>query len=266
MEPLLNATGVADGYVEYPPPADLATAVMCAWTRRVSSPVDLALHRVLPDGCTDILFVFGRTDARDRELLSASVVGAMTRPLVVQGPHPWLYVGVRLAPGYAQAAFRVPASELTDQTVNYELLEHDAAAHVDVLAVASGADRVAAAFDIVRNRLARGVAVSRSLRAAVRRIVQADGNLKVAALAGEIGVSRQQLARQFAAHVGLTPKMFARVMRARAALGRAAAARMAHPRNVNWGAIAYDLGYYDQPHFIDDFKEITGQTPGEWLG
>ena len=68
------------------------------------------------------------------------------------------------------------------------------------------------------------------------------------------------------AHVGLTPKMLARVMRARAALGRAAAARMAHPRNVNLGAIAYELGYYDQPHFIDDIKEITGQTPGEWLG
>ena len=112
----------------------------------------------------------------------------MTRPIVVQGPHPWLYAGVRLAPGYAQAAFRVPTSDLTDQSVDYH------------------------------------------------------------------------------AHVGLTPKMLARVMRARAALGRAAAARMAHPRNVNLGAIAYELGYYDQPHFIDDIKEITGQTPGEWLG
>jgi len=266
MEPLVSAPIIPDGYAEHPPPPDLATAVMCAWTRRVSSEVDVALHRVLPDGCTDILFVFGRPGAHDRELVTASVVGAMTRPIVVQGPHPWLYVGVRLAPGYAQAAFGVPASDLTDLSVDYELLERDAAAHVDTIAAASEAECVAAAFEIVRRRLARGVAVSRSLRAAVRRIVQADGNLKVAALANEIGVTRQQLARQFAAHVGLTPKMLARVMRARAALGRAAAARMAHPRNVNWGAIAYELGYYDQPHFIDDIKEITGQTPGEWLG
>jgi AraC-like DNA-binding protein len=265
MEPLVNAT-VPEGYVEHAPPPDLATAVICAWTQRVSSAADVALHRVLPDGCTDILFVFGRPGAHDRELVSASVVGAMTRPIIIEGPHPWLYVGIRLAPGYAQAAFRVPASELTDQTVDYDLLERDAAAHVETLAAASPVECVAAAFDIVRNRLARGVAVSRSLRVAVRRIVEADGNLKVAALAGEIGVTRQQLARQFAAHVGLTPKMFARVVRARAALGRAAAARVAHPRNVNWSAIANDLGYYDQPHFIDDFKEITGQTPGEWLG
>lgn len=265
MEPVVSFGDLPDGYAEHAPPPDLAATVMCAWTRRVSSAVDVAPHRVLPDGCTDVLFVFGRPGAHDRELTSASVVGTMTRPIVLQGPHPWLYVGVRLAPGYAQAAFRVPASELTDQTVGYDLLERDASAHVETLASASELESVTAAFHIVRGRLARGVAVSRSLRAAVRRIVQADGNLKVAALAGEIGVTRQQLARQFAAHVGLTPKMFARVIRARAALGRAAAARMAHPRNVNWGAIAYDLGYYDQPHFIDDFKEITGQTPGEWL-
>ena len=176
MESLVNAAAVPDGYVEHAPPADLATAVMCAWTRRVSSPVDVALHRVLPDGCTDILFTFGKPGAHDRDLVGASVVGAMTRPIVVQGPHPWLYVGVRLAPGFAQAVFRVPASELTDQTVDYHLLDRDAFAHVEILAAATEAECVPAAFDIVRRRLARGVAVSRSVRAAVRRIVQADGS------------------------------------------------------------------------------------------
>lgn len=255
---------IPEGYAEHRPPPDLAATVACAWTRRMSGAVDVAVHRVLPDGCSDILFVFG-PPAHNREIVSASVVGPMTRPIIVQGPHPRLYVGVRLAPGYAQAAFRVPASELTDQRVDYELLDRQAASHVDTVAGASDAECVAAAFEIVRRRLARGSAVSIGLRVAVRRIIQTDGNLKVAALAAEIGITRQQLARQFAAHVGLTPKQFSRVMRARAALARGAAARQAHPRNVDWGAIAYELGYYDQPHFIDDFKELTGQTPGEWL-
>lgn len=264
MEPLVIDTAVPEGYAEHKPPPDLATSVVCAWTRRVSGVVDVAMHRVLPDGCSDILFVFGQAE-RDYETIGASIVGPMTRPIVVDGPHPRLYVGVRLAPGYAQAAFRLPAFELTDQRVDYELVDRQAASHIDALAGAGDAECVARAFEIVRRRLALGSAVSIGLRAAVRRIVQARGNLKVSALAAEIGVTRQQLARQFAAHVGLTPKMFARVMRARAAVARATAARHAHPRNVDWGAIAYDLGYYDQPHFIDDFKELTGQTPGEWL-
>ncbi len=264
MEPLVSIAAIPEGYAEHTPPPDLAASVVCAWTRRMSGAVDVAAHRVLPDGCSDILFVVGQA-APGREIVSASVVGPMTRPIVVEGPHPRLYVGVRLAPGYAQAAFRVPASDLTDQRIDYEIVDREAAAHVDALSLASDAVCVAAAFEIVRRRLARGGAVSIGLRVAVRRITQADGNLKVAALAGEIGVTRQQLARQFAAHVGLTPKMFARVMRARAALARATAARQAHPRNLDWGAIANDLGYYDQPHFIDDFKELTGRTPGEWF-
>lgn len=256
---------VPDGYAEYPPPLDLAACVVCAWTRRASS-ADIGVYRVLPDGCTDILFAFGAGARPGSEGIDASVVGAMTRPIVVPDPHPRLYVGVRLAPGYAQAAFRVPASELTDQRVEYALVERDAMAHVAALEGVSDEACVGVAFEIVRRRLAQGGVVPRSVRAAVRRIVAAGGNLRIASLAGDLGVTRQQLARHFAAHVGLTPKMLARVMRARAALARAHAARAAYPRNVNWSAIAQELGYYDQPHFIDDFKELTGQTPREWLG
>jgi AraC-like DNA-binding protein len=58
--------------------------------------------------------------------------------------------------------------------------------------------------------------------------------------------------------------MLARINRAQAALARADAARAAYPRQIDWSAIAFELGYYDQPHFIDDFKALTGRTPGEW--
>ena len=103
--------------------------------------------------------------------------------------------------------------------------------------------------------------IPRSVRAAVHRIVGARGNLRIATLASDIGITRQQLARHFATHVGVTPKTLARVMRARAVLARADAARAAYPRDVDWSAIAYELGYYDQPHLIDDFKALTGSTP-----
>jgi AraC-like DNA-binding protein len=121
-------------------------------------------------------------------------------------------------------------------------------------------------IDLVRRRLFGACAVPRSVRAAVQRILGARGNLRIGGLALELGISRQQLAKQFAVHVGVTPKMLARVMRTQAALARADAARAAFPREIDWSAIAYDLGYYDQPHFIDDFKALTGSTPGEWVG
>jgi AraC-like DNA-binding protein len=36
-------------------------------------------------------------------------------------------------------------------------------------------------------------------------------------------------------------------------------------RPVDWSAIAHALGYYDQSHFVDDFKALVGLTPSRWL-
>jgi len=266
MEPLVKlAAKLPEGYTEHAPPPDLARHVVCAWTRLVPNAFDGAAHRVLPDGCADVLFAFDRPGERNGGFVGASVVGPMTKAIVVQGPQPRLLIGVRFAPGFAFAALGVPAAELEDQQVAYDLVYHDAAADIDAMAgTASDTDRVAVVFDVVRRRLARGSAVPSYVRAALRRITAADGNIRVADLAREIGVTRQQLARQFSIHVGLTTKMFARVMRAQAAVARADAARAAYPRGVNWSAIAQDLGYYDQPHFIDEFKSLTGLKPGDW--
>jgi AraC-like DNA-binding protein len=263
-------TVVSEGYAEHTPPVDLAGYVLCFWTSLRPSSVDgpASARRVLPDGCVDIVLGFGRDDdPASAELTQAFGVGAMTKALIVGGRGPRLYVGVRFKPGFAYAAFGIPAGELTDERVEFDLLGDGPSELADIELQTTDAGRLSATMDLVRRRLlgSRIVpAVPRSVRAAVHRIVNARGNLRVASVASEIGVTRQQLAKQFATHVGVTPKMLARINRTQAALARADAARAAHPRQIDWSAIAFDLGYYDQPHFIDDFKALTGKTPGEW--
>jgi AraC-like DNA-binding protein len=261
---------VRPGYAEHVPPPDLSGYVNCFWTS-LSAEVAPGEHRVLPDGCVDIVIGFGRVsavgNAATNDVTEAIGVGSMTRPLVIAGDHARLYIGVRFSPGRAFAAFGIPAAELTDANVEYARLARDAQSDLEALSAQStNDDRLDAVVRIVQKRLVGRPAIPASVRAAVRRVTIANGNLRVADLASEIGITRQQLARQFATHVGVTPKTFARVMRARTALARADAARAAYPRAVDWSAIAYDLGYYDQPHFIDDFKALTGVTPSKWVG
>lgn len=253
-------TGIPTGYTEHAPASDLADRVACFWTRRAShAPSQIDAHRVLPDGCVDFIATFGAQP-------EAIAVGAMTKPLLVHGPHPRLWIGVRFRPGQAFAAFGIPAAAATDALLGLNEVEPEARALQDRLfALESDAAKLAGFVAYVRRRLARAPDVPRSVRAAVHRIERTAGNLRVADLSADTGVTRQQLARQFAMHVGVPPKVFARIMRARAVLARADAARAAYPRPLNWSAIAQDLGYYDQPHLIDDFKALTGVTPGEWL-
>jgi AraC-like DNA-binding protein len=76
-----------------------------------------------------------------------------------------------------------------------------------------------------------------------------------------IGLStRRYLARAFARHVGVPPKMFARVARVRKVLAKARVAS-----KIDWTALALDAGYYDQAHLAGEVREITGRTPTEWL-
>jgi AraC-like DNA-binding protein len=80
----------------------------------------------------------------------------------------------------------------------------------------------------------------------------------VAQLAERAGLGVRTLERLFRRRVGLTPKYVIRLARLHEAAERAARAP------IDWSRLAADLGYFDQAHFIRDFKAQIGRTPGEY--
>ena len=119
-------------------------------------------------------------------------------------------------------------------------------------------------FDILdaelTRRLARAVPPSPAVAWAWRRVVATEGRVEVSALAAELGWSRKHLSASFREHVGLPPKVMARVLRFQRAV------RLLERRNGDrLGEIALDCGYYDQAHFNRDFRAFAGSTPTEYL-
>ena len=258
-------------YTEYAPSDALRPFVDCFWTREatpaeVVAPQRTAVHRVMPDGCIDVILVFsGRADGQE----SAMVVGTMTRALVLEAATtPEWFVGVRFRPAKASAFLSLPASEITDLRVSLDDVWHDAAAVRDAVAADSGAAARVRAFDgVLAARLSPSAARDaqrnqRDVDEAVRLIVEAGGGLGITRLAPSLGMSRQHLARRFAKLVGVSPKVFARVVR----LGRVIERVRAVPADerINWSVMALELGYYDQAHLADEFREMTGVTPTVW--
>ncbi|MEQ8274051.1 MAG: helix-turn-helix domain-containing protein [Deltaproteobacteria bacterium] len=114
------------------------------------------------------------------------------------------------------------------------------------------------------DRVERWLAGRLSVRAADPRVVCAlaciedtGGNVDVAALCGQLGVSRAHLARLFREHVGVTPKLYARLVRFDRLTTRLAGGTEA------LAPLAADLGYYDQAHLARDVRAFAQMTPTE---
>ena len=75
-----------------------------------------------------------------------------------------------------------------------------------------------------------------------------------------IGLSAKRFIERFKIEVGLTPKRYCRVRRFQRALALAN-----RGRRVDWTGVALDCGYFDQAHFIHDFRSFAGLTPTEYL-
>jgi AraC-like DNA-binding protein len=73
-------------------------------------------------------------------------------------------------------------------------------------------------------------------------------------------MSQRRFIQIFAAEVGLTPGHFGRVLRFRRALRALPTAG-----TPDWASIAADHGYFDQSHFIHDFRAFSGLTPTDYV-
>jgi len=95
---------------------------------------------------------------------------------------------------------------------------------------------------------------------ALQRFERAPHRISVATVAKEAEVSQKKFIRLFAEQVGLTPKLYLRVARFQRVLER-----ITFAEHIDWWDVVARHGYYDQPHFIRDFRDFTGFTPTEWL-
>ena len=91
---------------------------------------------------------------------------------------------------------------------------------------------------------------------AIRELIQHDGNILIEKIASLACLSLRQFERKCAERIGMPPKTFARIAR----FSKAYRLREARP-DLTWTAIAHEAGYFDQMHFIRDFKEFAGVTP-----
>jgi AraC-like DNA-binding protein len=234
-------------YRQLPPPGPGAPHIACLWMREPEPRA--RVHRVVPDGCADIVWVQGER---------LVVAGPATGPVLSEIPAGAAAVGVRFRVGAAGGALGLPARELVDLTVSLEDLWGAAGAELaERLAAAPHVDAALAQLTAaVARRLPERDRLDPLVRAAAVRA--ARPGVAVETLGSAVGLGERQLRRRFADAIGYGPKTLQRVLRFQRFLAIA-------QRDRDLASVALDAGYADQAHLTRECRRLAGLPPAALL-
>ena len=164
---------------------------------------------------------------------------------------------VLFQPAGLHRLFSIPMQELTDRALDARFVLGAFASRFEQMIAdcRTFSERVRLADSYLLRRVLEAHHSDR-ISAAAAQFLSASGNARVGEVAAESGLSVRQFERDFMRQLGVSPKLFARIVRFEAALDR-----KARSSAKSWTEIANDLGYFDQMHMIHDFKVFTGGTP-----
>ena len=256
-------------YRTIPPDSRLAKYIECFWTLESQEKVSMASpERILPDGCVELIFNLADPFRRHHfdgevEVQPSSIIaGQMQHYAMIEPAGRVQLFGVRFHPGGAYPFLQFPLSELTNKIVavddiwpriGRELAER-------VHSGRSLYERIKTMEEEFRERLSSHNGGDKLVDAVVKMIVRREGLISMDRLWKNLGISGRQLERKFKTAVGISPKFLCRILR----FQKVFKAVELH-QTVSWGFIASECGYYDQAHFIHDFKAFSGQNPSAYF-
>lgn len=249
-------------YAEHAPPDALAPVLHCLWTFEDGG-TGGGPQRIVPDGRCELVVHFG---APYREAGAGSpqprvvFAGQLTRPLWLEATGASGVVGARFHPASARAFLDLPMDRATDQRLELpRLWPGEARALLREVDGASSIEaRVEAVAQFVLRRVA-GTAVDETVERCVTAFQASAGMLPVQAAAEIAGIGRRQLERRFLDVVGVSPALFANLLRFRSVFDA-----IEHDSARPWTDAAIAAGYFDQSHLIRDFRRFVGCTPTEF--
>jgi AraC-like DNA-binding protein len=227
---------------------------------RVVTPRHEFMHA---DGSVGLVFNWGDalelSGGRFPQSISLDSISVRSKQLNLRG-HVAAF-GILFQPGGSFPVLGIPMPEL----VSIEVLLAQTACrdlpqlYEQLAEMATLQERIALVEGWLERRLRDARPQSPVITPSLAYINRANGQLAMPHLAEAVSLGQRQLERLYQEQVGLSPKKMAQLRRVRQA--RTLLKQGIHPLTD----IAYQCSFYDQAHFIREFKAVTGLTPGAYL-
>lgn len=256
-------------YQTFQPSPDLESLISCYWTLEVPADNDAQKQRIVPDGCIEMAFILGddikRYTSEDEFILQprAMVLGQTIEPFYIE---PTGYVNtfaIRFYPyGFANFVAE-PIKNLANKETPIELLFEETTARElenKIVHAKDVKERIEIIEKFLKERLNEKSTVENIVKTTVDALLSTNGSAPIKTILKDDLSKRRQLERNFARQIGVSPKQLGKLIRLQSALKM-----ILNKEAESLTNIAYESEYYDQAHFIKDFKEFTGTNPKEFL-
>lgn len=251
----------------FEPSPQLSPFVRMYWTMESNiKPGEKHVQRIVPNGLPEITFY---QKSIPEYSLKNNIAKSQTQISGQKNCHSDILVSGQLKlfsilfkPHGIARFFRIPASELFNQTIPLRLITGSVIDEIEEKLFENS--RPSKQLEIVENFLINLLKVSENcnlprISDSVQKIN--NHNLpKINALANHACLSRKQFERHFTQIIGASPKQFLRIVRFQKALFL-----KQKKATKNLTELAIDSGYYDQPHMISEFKQLSGLTPKQYF-
>ncbi|WP_445711439.1 AraC family transcriptional regulator [Flavobacterium sp.] len=256
-------------YQTFQPNIDLESLISCYWTLEVPAESDAQRQRIIPDGTIEMAFILGddikRYTSGDEFIIQprAMVLGQTIEPFYIE---PTGYVNtfaIRFYP-YGFANFvSIPIKNLANKETPIDLLFGEKTANEleqKIIEATNSNERIEIIENFLLDKLNEKTTIDNIVKTTIDALLATNGSASISTILKEDLSKRRQLERNFKNQIGVSPKQLGKVIRLQTALKM-----LLNKKTENLTDIAYKSEYFDQAHFIKDFKEFTGINPKEFL-
>jgi AraC-like DNA-binding protein len=223
-------------------------------------------QKIIPDGFAEIIFHFGdlyRINLKSKWTTQARslVAGQIRKHFFLENSGVSSIIGVKLQPQALTMLFELEMHTFTDMVLDLRKALRSKMNRVedDLRAADTEAGKIAVLDEYFCARLRVMNPDRIPIERAIALIFDRKGMITVGELAAEMELGERALEKIFKHYIGLSPKFYTRIVRFNHIF------QLIKDKGPDWADIVFKAGYYDQSHFIRNFKAFTGEDPTSYM-
>jgi AraC-like DNA-binding protein len=252
-------------YKQKEPNSKLEHIIKSFWLIDSENDKTTRVEKIIPDGYPELIFhyklpykanISGSWFSQEKFL----VAGQIKNHFYLENTGEIGMFGIKLQPWILRSYFDVDMSLITDKVIplnhiNISQIEEIKNIALTDFSFESKVEKIEELFtNIIKSKtceLSKG-------QNATELIINFKGEISIQDVLDKVEISERSLERYFKKHIGLSPKFYSRIIRFSNIF------KLVQTKDFNWSDITYLAGYYDQSHFIKNFKEFTGEEPSKY--